>query len=287
MLTTWPIFKQITDFFAVIMLFVFSICESLNLRHAGFYIIFFAVIANIILLPLEFIKGRNNKVAAWANEEIQRNGKRYSKNAYVAYKPKIALERFIIEKKYNYSSSFSLKMFGIQLPILIILYNIIGNLEKYIPALSNLSETELSSLYTIFGHNIKDTPGFTIMAIFPIIATLVPTIGNIVTAKLNKKKITVSVLTSNLLTLILAFRFSTYLSIYWATNSLLSIISSTIVFFVYKNKTKEYLQNKVLKKMNKSRVKRGLPELKELIMFPEAIKKEEIPKAKEAAVDGC
>ena len=68
-------------------------------------------------------------------------------------------EKYIITEKYGFSPYLGFKNLFIQFPVLIMMYTIIGNLSKYVPSMGALSEEELTSLYMVFGKDIRERPG--------------------------------------------------------------------------------------------------------------------------------
>lgn len=281
-IANWPIFEEVAKFFAFLMRIVYYIGENINVKNVVFYVIIFCVFAKIVLLPIDLINLRNKKISQWITLEQTLNGRRYSKSSIVPYKPKIELEKFIIANKYNYSGSIGIKLLFVQLPLLIMIYSVINKLTTIVPELSNLSESEITALYTFLGNDVRNKPytsgvGITPFIVVPFLVVLIPSISTAIQNKLNGRKNDLSILTSNLLMLIFSFKFPIYLSIYWMTQSIFSLFVSTIYFFITKNKQKEHYIKQGLDKINKSRAKRGLHPLDEPL---------DIPKLKVVNTDG-
>ena len=83
-------------------------------------------------------------------------------------------------------------------------------------------------------------------------------------AKLAKIKVPKQNIVLCLFMLMIYVRFPIFLSLYWATNTIFSLLLDSAVSFWLSKKDDDYFVKINLKKKNNSRKKRGLPELSSL-----------------------
>ena len=121
------------------------------------------------------------------------------------------------------------------------------------------------NLYAFNGLDIRETPGTTLLAIFPICTIIIQILHGVTMDLLNKRKIDATNLFSNFLTAYLGFRFPTFLSIYWLAQNVFSFILSLILTLYFNTKDENYFIENKLNKINKNRAKKGLEPLSEPI----------------------
>ena len=79
--------------------------------------------------------------------------------------------------------------FFIQFPILVAIYYVVGHLTEFVPEIAQMTETDLSILYSFASLDIRDVPGTTLLAIFPICTIIVQLADSLTMDLLNKRKI--------------------------------------------------------------------------------------------------
>lgn len=260
-----PIIAQLIDIFAVIMNLVYEVFNYFNIQNALVYIITFAVLSRILLIPTS-ISGHKKVRAKAILEPVSNELKeKYKKLNKKAFKNKMLFERFVLLNKYDTGKNSGCMNFFIQFPILIAIYYVVGHLPEFIPELAMMSDEQLLSLYSFNGFDIRNAPGTTILAIFPICTIIIQLLHGITMDVLNKRKIDATNLFSNFLTVYLGFKFPTFLSIYWLAQSTFSFIFSLILTLYFNTKDEQYFIDSKLNKLNKVRIKKGLKPLNEPI----------------------
>lgn len=256
-----PIIKQLIDIFAVIMNWVYDTFAAVGIYNAIAYIIMFAILSKILLLPFaikNFKRIRANAILEPVNNELKNKYKKLDKKIF---QNRMHFEKFVLLNKYDNGSNSGCATFFVQFPILIAIYYVVGHLTEFVPEIAQMTETDLSVLYSFAGLDIRDIPGTTLLAVFPICTIILQLLDNITMDLLNKRKINASNLFSNFLTAYLGFKFPTFLSIYWLAQNVFSFIISLILTLYFNTKDEKYFIDKKLIKLNKERVKRGLEPL--------------------------
>ena len=256
-----PIIEQLIDIFAVIMNWVYDAFAVVGVYNAIAYIIMFAILSKILLLPFtikNFKRIRANAILEPVNNELK---KKYKKLDKKIFQNRMLFEKFVLSNKYDSGSNSGCATFFVQFPILIAIYYVVGHLTEFVPEIAQMTETDLSILYSFASLDIRDVPGTTLLAIFPICTIIVQLADSLTMDLLNKRKINASNLFSNFLTAYLGFKFPTFLSVYWLAQNVFSFIVSLILTLYFNTKDEKYFIDKKLIKLNKERVKRGLEPL--------------------------
>lgn len=262
-----PIIAQLVDFFALIMNGIVFVASKTRIQHVALYIILFALFSELFRLPLTIPGIKKTRIMDLANKHFSKLTEKYTKSELPYYQSKINFEKSLILKRYGDIKDLGCLGFFIQFPFIIAMYEVINNLQTYVPYISSLSEDELLRSYSLFGLDIRNVPGATILGIFPLGVTLFQVISSLILDKLNNRPHNFAILGSCLLTAYIGFRFSTHLSIYWLAGNIFSFIFSVIFTLYYKHKDEQYFIDKQLKKINKDREKRELPLLTEPISY--------------------
>lgn len=256
-----PVIAQLIELFSVLMNWVYDIYAGFGVHNAIAYIITFAILSRIILLPSAISGHKKTRVSAILKPISDDINNKYKKLDKKIYGNKIAFERFIISNKYDSGKNSGCASFLIQFPIIIALYYVVGHLAEFVPEIAAMNETELLDLYNFAGLDIRNTPGTTLMLIFPLSTFVVQSIHSISMNLLNKRKVDAVGLFSNFLTVYLGLKFPTFLSIYWLAQGIFSFISSFILTLYFNKKDADYFINKKLRKINSNRAKKGFDAL--------------------------
>ena len=260
-----PIIAQLIDIFAAVMNLVYDIFDNLGIHNAIVYIIVFAILSRLLMLPATISnhkKIRANAVLEPVNKELKDKYKKLDKKIF---QNKMLFERFILSNKYDTGKNSGCMNFFIQFPILVAIYYVVGHLSEFVPEIAEMTDTQLTSLYAFNNLDIRDVPGTTLLAVFPICTVIIQLLHGITMDLMNRRKIDASNLFSNFLTAYLGFKFPTFLSIYWLTQNIFSFIFSLILTLYFNTKNEQYFIDSKLSKVNKVRIKKGLKPLMEPI----------------------
>lgn len=260
-----PIITQLIDIFAVVMNLVYDVFNYFNIQNAFVYIITFAIMSRILLIPTSISshkKIRANAILKPVNDELKERYKKLNKKVFTN---KMVFEKFVLLNKYDTGKNSGCMNFFIQFPILVAIYYVVGHLSEFVPEISQMSEEQMFNLYAFNGLDIRETPGTTLLAIFPICTIIIQILHGVTMDLLNKRKIDATNLFSNFLTAYLGFRFPTFLSIYWLAQNVFSFILSLILTLYFNTKDEGYFIENKLNKINKNRAKKGLQPLSEPI----------------------
>lgn len=279
-----PIITQLIDIFAVVMNLVYDVFNYFNIQNAFVYIITFAIMSRILLIPTSISshkKIRANAVLKPVNDELKERYKKLNKKVFTN---KMVFEKFVLLNKYDTGKNSGCMNFFIQFPILVAIYYVVGHLSEFVPEISQMTEEQMLNLYAFNGLDIRETPGTTLLAIFPICTIIIQILHGITMDLLNKRKIDATNLFSNFLTAYLGFRFPTFLSIYWLAQNVFSFILSLILTLYFNTKDENYFIENKLNKINKNRAKKGLQPLSEPIDIVEENAEETVLYEKELGI---
>lgn len=256
-----PIIAQLIDIFSVLMNWVYDAFNYFGIQNAIVYIITFAVLSRVLLIPTSIKSHRTVRANAVLKPSSDALTEKYKKLDKKVFQNKMLFEKFVLLKKYDVGKNAGCMNFFIQFPILVAIYYVVGHLPDFIPEMAAMTEDQLFALYSFGGLDIRETPGTTLLAVFPICTIVVQLLHGITMDLLNKRKIDASNLFSNFLTAYLGFKFSTFLSIYWLAQNVFSFILSLILTLYFNTKDENYFIESKLTKLNKNRAKKGLKPL--------------------------
>lgn len=266
----WPIVREVAIVFGYIMRGIFLLLSTFDIYSIPLCIIVFVVVSKLLILPSTYRKQKFSVLAPKLVEKTQAIHKKYEKKLeHPLTQNKLNIDKGFMLTKIGVFNSSNLAMTFLQLPVLLALYAIVQNMTRFVPELATLTETQLHSANTLFGMSINEAPGFNLtpMLLFPVITAVLQLVEMYQASSMNRTvnngKLVGGV--SNALMIGMMFYFSAQLpivcSIYWIVGAMVNIV---IIFFIQryvKSKDLNYFQNQQLKKINKSRKKRGLEPL--------------------------
>lgn len=263
----WPIIKEIALIFGFIMRGIYLVLSYFGIHSIPICILTFVVISKIIILPSTYKK---QKFAVLVPKLLDKNqsiiDKYKNKLDHPLTKNKINVDRGYLLTRYGIASSTSITMTLLQIPILLALYAIVQNMERYVPELNNLTSTEFTAASTIFGMSINEVPGFALTPalVFPILTALLQLVEmlqmSLVNKVANNGKLAGGI--SNALMVGMMFYFSAEFPIvcalYWIIRSVCDIVITFFIQLYVKHKDLSYFEMQKLKKDNKLRIRKKL-----------------------------
>lgn len=263
----WPIIRYIAVVLGFIMNIIYEFTSFFGIHNIALCIILFVVFAKLLLLPTTYRKEKSNILKEKLVPNIKKVSEKYeNKLDNPMTKIKFNIDKGFVLYKYNLLNSKGCLTALIQIPIFFALFAIIKDVPRFVPDLQALSEAELNNAYLLFGISLKGTTGLklTPAIIFPALTAVLQVFE---TMQSMPKGVTMQkgTIITNLVMIGFTFYFSAtfpiFCSIYWIARSVMNLIIVAIIKATVKNKPLEFYENRYLNKLNKSRIKRGLPVL--------------------------
>ena len=141
-----PIITQLIDIFAVVMNLVYDVFNYFNIQNAFVYIITFAIMSRILLIPTSISshkKIRANAILKPVNDKLKERYKKLNKKVFTN---KMVFEKFVLLNKYDTGKNSGCMNFFIQFPILVAIYYVVGHLSEFVPEISQMTEEQFKCL---------------------------------------------------------------------------------------------------------------------------------------------
>ena len=154
----WPIVGQIAWLLGKVMNFIYMTLDNiLPTDHGliGWSIIIYTIFVYTLMLPITIKQQRTSKMSSVMNPEIQAIQKKYKNKKDQASMVKQQEEIQQVYDKYGSSMMSGCLPLLIQMPLLFALYPVIYNMENYVPAIKNASDS-VQRFLTI--PNMKEAP---------------------------------------------------------------------------------------------------------------------------------
>lgn len=231
----------IAEPFGVLMEYIY---KFLAFENYGLAIIIFTIVARLILFPLNLSQQRNMDKQQALMPEIEALKKRYGND-----QQKLQEEQQRLFAKYNVNPMAGCLPMLLQFPILMALYQIVGNPEKY--GMNNMSFLKVFDLsvtprWDIWNFSGSDFSEFLPLIIFPIAAFATTYISQMMSMKKAKSKndedanakspMTGMMKFMPFMTLIFGFMVPAGLALYWAVGNVLSILQTYLIRNVFTKK---------------------------------------------------
>lgn len=154
----WPIVGQLCWLLGKVMNFIYTmLIDTFHMENGvvGWSIIIYTIIVYTCMLPMTIKQQRTSKMSSVMNPEIQAIQKKYKNKKDQASMMKQQEEIQQVYDKYGTSMMGGCLPLLIQMPFLFALYPVIYNMENYVPAIKNASDS-VQRFLTI--PNMKEAP---------------------------------------------------------------------------------------------------------------------------------
>ena len=130
---TGKILGPVSKLLGYIMEGIFNVLYMLKIPNIGLAIILFTIVIYLLLMPLTIKQQKFSKLSAKMNPELQAIQKKYKNKKDNDSMMAMNMETQAVYAKYGVSPSGSCVQLLIQMPILLALYRVIGNIPAYVP----------------------------------------------------------------------------------------------------------------------------------------------------------
>ena len=111
---------------------IFYVIDKIGIPNIGLAIILFTIVIYLLLMPLTIKQQKFSKLSAKMNPEIQAIQAKYKNKKDNESMMAMNMETKAVYAKYGVSPSGSCVQLLIQMPILLALYRVIGNIPAYV-----------------------------------------------------------------------------------------------------------------------------------------------------------
>lgn len=129
---TGKIIGPVAKLLGYIMEGIFFIIDKIGIPNIGLAIILFTIVIYLLLMPLTIKQQKFSKLSAKMNPELQEIQKKYKGKQDNDSMMAMNMETKAVYAKYGVSPSGSCVQLLIQMPILLALYRVIGNIPAYV-----------------------------------------------------------------------------------------------------------------------------------------------------------
>ena len=254
----WPIIKQIIFLMAYLMRGIYLTLSLLGIENVIFTVIVMTVLFKVAMTPLTISQIKSNIIQKRISGDIDSLKELYGNNDIPILKTKLNIEIERLKNKFSINNASGCLVLLLQFPVIIGLYYVVSNMRTYIPELSDTA-------FICCGIDMSENPsfGFVKESLVLIMVFLSQIVQSVITQSVNsgKLKINFSNLFSALITLFFAIKVPILIGVYWTFQALCSIIQICVLNKYLNSKTLKYFADKVRKKTNLIRFKKGLPEI--------------------------
>lgn len=279
----WPIIGQIAELLGMVMNFIYNTLDKIlptDNGLVGWSIIIYTIFVYTLMLPLTIKQQRTSKMTALVNPEIQAIQKKYQNKKDQASMMKQQEEMQQVYDKYGTSMTGGCLPLLIQMPLLLALYPVIYNMERYVPAIASAS-SDVQRFFTIPNMSMsplqmmRESGSFGMPSIVVIITCIALPIlsgltqyGSIRLSQaisgqqmdkdnpMNSTMKTMN-LTMPLFSVFMVFSISSGIGVYWIISALVRCLQQILINKYLKKVSPEELIEKNKEKAAKKREKRG------------------------------
>lgn len=274
----WFIIKQLAWVFGKIMDGIMIALNAVGIHNIALCIVLFSIITQAILLPLTIKSQKSTRISAFIQPEIKKIQDKYKGKTDQLSQQKMLEEQQALQQRYGVSMTAGCLPMLIQMPILFALYPVVYNMEAHVDYLAvlkeQLSAEEFARMYTLFGLNLQEAPGFrlTWLLVIPVLVGLSQYLTTKITmSKQNNASMEGSAggvmkAMNMIMPLFLAYlsvNFPGFLGLYWIVRSILGALQTYLINRKLDEIGMEELIRRNIEKQNAKRAKKGLPPLGE------------------------
>ena len=144
---TTPIIKWLAWVLGLIMNLLFQFTSLFGIENIGICIILFTIITNLILLPLTIKQQKSSKLMSYIQPEIKAIQTKYQGKTDQQSQMRMQAETQAVYDKYGTSMFGGCGTLIIQLPILLMLYQVIYHIPGYVPQVKAVLEPAAQAMH--------------------------------------------------------------------------------------------------------------------------------------------
>ena len=270
--------KQLAWVFGKIMDGIMIALNAIGIHNIALCIVLFSIITQALLLPLTIKSQKSTRISSFIQPELKKIQEKYKGRTDSVSQQKMLEEQQALQQRYGVSMTAGCLPMLIQMPILFALYPVVYNMEAHVDYLSvlkaQLSAEEFSRMYTLFGLNLQEAPGFKLSwaLIIPVLvgasqyAMTKITMSRQNNAGMEGNAGGVMKAMNLIMPLFLAYlsvNFPGFLGLYWIVRSVLGGAQTMLINRSLDKIGMEELIRQNIEKQNAKRAKKGLPPLGE------------------------
>ncbi|MBQ9438197.1 MAG: YidC/Oxa1 family membrane protein insertase [Lachnospiraceae bacterium] len=147
----FPVFKYVVWVLGKLIEIIFNLLDSLGLPNVGLSIVLFTLVIYVVLTPMTYQQQKFSKLSAKMNPELKKIQDKYKGRRDEMSMQAMQAETQAVYKKYGVSPVGSCLQMGVQLPILLALYQVIYRMPAYVGKIRDAFYPLVSELRTQAG----------------------------------------------------------------------------------------------------------------------------------------
>lgn len=149
--STWFIIKWVCEVLGVLMNGIYIVLDKIGIPNIGLVIIFFTIIINLILTPIQIKQQKFSKMTSVMQPELQKIQKKYQGKKDQNSQMKMQEETMAVYQKYGVSPTGSCLPMLIQMPVMFALYQVIYHIPGYIGTVKNMFTGAVQAIQGVSG----------------------------------------------------------------------------------------------------------------------------------------
>lgn len=151
--STWFIIKWVCEILGIIINGIYIALDKIGIPNIGLAIIFFTIVINVLLTPLQIKQQKFSKMTSVMQPELQKLQVKYKNKKDQASQLKMQEETMAIYQKYGVSPTGSCLPMIIQMPIMFALYQVIYHIPGYIGGVKQVFSGAVEAITNISGYS--------------------------------------------------------------------------------------------------------------------------------------
>ncbi|MDD3279806.1 MAG: YidC/Oxa1 family membrane protein insertase [Lachnospiraceae bacterium] len=151
--STWFIIKWVCEVLGIIINGIYIVLDKIGIPNIGLAIIFFTIVINVLLTPLQVKQQKFSKMMNVMQPELQKLQAKYKNKKDQASQMKMQEETMAIYQRYGVSPTGSCLPMIIQMPIMFALYQVIYHIPGYIGGVKQVFSGAVEAITNISGYS--------------------------------------------------------------------------------------------------------------------------------------
>lgn len=276
----WFFVKPFIWVFGQIMSGIMWLLDQVGIYNIALCIVLFTIVTKMLLLPFTIKQQKSTRMQAYINPELQAIQKKYAGKTDALSRQKMYEEQQALQQKYGVSLFSGCLPLLLQMPVLFALYPVIYRMAQYVPHFNTLqtklSEDSWNHMWSLFGINLLEAPGWRISLalLIPILVAVTQFLSTklLMSAQQGSRADDSSNPMNAMKSMnyvmpivlgVMAVSFPAFLGWYWFVQSLVTLVQQIII---NKHLSKIPIEDMIkanLEKANEKRARRGLPPISE------------------------
>lgn len=259
-MSNWPLIKQLVSIFSYIFRGLYIALSQMGIESVVVTVAILVLILKLSLFPILYKQQKIPYLRNIAKRDFDKINTINMLNASKEMKVKKNIEIFRTCSKYGIANSSGCLTSLVQIAVFVAFYSVVFNATKYIPESVNNPNA-----FSFFGIDLSVVPPLNSFStsVVPLIATVSQFISTYQINYYNSGKTKIGFLHiySTFLIAFFSLKLQGIISFYWAIQAIITIVENFAIRTILKNKDPQKTMLDYVKKLNKSRTKRGLSQL--------------------------